>query len=212
MPPPSRKRRLSDIAYKPSGSVRKRLRRNIPSPPPNLVAPSSQEDINSDSDVSPLEIPVSSAPASPRFDHDGDNVPLSPLDLQPYIVPPVTPTHAKSRNQLQTPMTVLLSSPAQLYGRPRIRRSHHNPLANSELRASPIQWEDKQAEIRMKRAATEAVQDLNTKQLEREEVNKAHHLFNSITQPKEEGGLGFRSMKHFADRLFGTDKTVPTGQ
>ncbi|KAJ3912762.1 hypothetical protein F5877DRAFT_53531 [Lentinula edodes] len=56
----------------------------------------------------------------------------------------------------------------------------------------------------MKRAATEAVQDLNTKQLEREEVNKAHHLFNSITQPKEEGGLGFRSMKHFADRLFGT--------
>ncbi|KAJ3963651.1 hypothetical protein EV361DRAFT_813156, partial [Lentinula raphanica] len=56
----------------------------------------------------------------------------------------------------------------------------------------------------MKRAAAEASQELDAKALEREETDRAQKLFHSITSSRDNGGFGFRSMNHFADRLFGT--------
>ncbi|KAJ3748182.1 hypothetical protein EV360DRAFT_57078 [Lentinula raphanica] len=201
MPPAARKRRLSDAAYRASGSIRKRFRHRSPSPLPNEV----QEQELSDLELSPLEIPVSSAPATPQFDGDDDNTPIPPLNLSPVpSIVPVTPSRAQPNQNPETPMSLILNSPLQLRGRPRIRRPHHNPLADSDLRMSPIRWEDRQVGMEMKRAAAEASQELDAKALEREETDRAQKLFHSITSSRDNGGFGFRSMNHFADRLFGT--------
>ncbi|KAJ3824952.1 hypothetical protein F5880DRAFT_1457818, partial [Lentinula raphanica] len=201
MPPPARKRRLSDVSYRPSGSIRKKLRQKSPSPFPDHD-PQPEPDM---AELSPLEIPVSSAPASPQFDGDDDNSPVPALDLSPLPnIIPATPSRARTSSHPETPMSIILNSPMHLRGRPRIRRSHHNPLADSDIRMSPINWENRQVGLQMKQAAVEASQELITKRLEREESDEAHQIFQAITTPRDQGGYGFRSMKHFTDRLFGT--------
>ncbi|KAF9074631.1 hypothetical protein BDP27DRAFT_1316574 [Rhodocollybia butyracea] len=169
MPRASKKRRFSDADYRPSGSVRKKLRQRSPSPPPNLATSSSvgtNRGADTDLYAPVLDMPISSAPASPHFDNDEPDTPIPLLNLQPLPdITPATPRHAQvSPGQPQTPMSVLLSTPTHLRGRPRVRRAHRNPLANTitDLSHAPIQWEDRQAEIQRLKAATKGSQELNT--------------------------------------------------
>ncbi|KAF9073235.1 hypothetical protein BDP27DRAFT_1360438 [Rhodocollybia butyracea] len=182
--PFTKKRRLSDAGYRASGSVRKKLRHRSPSPLP-IPATSSPAGTdrgnNSDSDTPTLDIPISSAPASPQFDNDDPDTPIPLLNLQPLPdITPTTPRHAQvSPGQPTTPMSVLLNTPAHLRGRPRVRRAHHNPLANADLYA-PIQWEDRQAELEMRKATAHASQAFNTNLEARQEATEAQDIFRAV--------------------------------
>ncbi|KAE9388612.1 hypothetical protein BT96DRAFT_1073185 [Gymnopus androsaceus JB14] len=92
-----RKRRGSDTGYRPSGSVRKKMRLDAPAPQPEVAAPPcAQSPALSDNDDIP--VPTSSLPASPRFEDDEEAPPLPPsplLQLSPLPLPalPQTPQH-----------------------------------------------------------------------------------------------------------------------
>lgn len=175
MPFVPRKRRLSDAGYRPSGSVRKKLRHISPSSRPNRVPSSSQTffdmdiDAGSETDRYALEMPVSSAPASPKFDDDNDNIPSSPINLEPLPeIIPATPKRASNNTpKPQTPLSVLIGSPAHLRGRPRIRRSRRNPLADSELRSAPIQWPNQAVMSEMRRETAEKLEEFEVIQEKR---------------------------------------------
>ena len=216
MPPLSRKRRASDAAFVPSGSVRKKLKQDPPPPPPRTQhASTSQvklddEDPQSDSDLE-APIPNSSLPASPVFYNENEDTDIPPFNLNPSpkITSPIqtnfpkTPSRTHTRTLPETPLSVLQTSPVGRRGRVRVKRPHRNPLGDSELRIPAASWVDQGAGKQMAQSVAARLAESEQRK-KQDHATKAQNIFRHITKPEDEGGFGFAEMKDFVEGLFGT--------
>ncbi|KAK7016411.1 hypothetical protein VNI00_018893 [Paramarasmius palmivorus] len=82
-------------------------------------------------------------------------------------------------------------------GRPRTDNPVCNPHGIREFKKTDVEW-----------LAMQAAKKQNEKA--RNEVDKAHNIWNSITQSTDDGGFGFKSMKQFFDSIFGTGTSDTT--
>ncbi|KAE9403204.1 hypothetical protein BT96DRAFT_973819 [Gymnopus androsaceus JB14] len=201
MPPPPRKRRHSDADYKPSGSIRKslkKLRKKPLSPLPQIPCKTAIEGFEADSE---LDDDFSSTRQRPS---------PAPLDLEPppEIIPTTPQRNQDAASRPESLMSVLQDSPAQLRGRPRVRRRRRNPPGSTET----LVRKDKQDEEKMQRdlATSSAAFDakmqtrLDQQEVARDKADKAQNLLCRITMSEDEGGLGFKSKKEFIELLFST--------
>jgi hypothetical protein len=107
----------------------------------------------------------------------------------------------------------VLQTPAELLkkGRPHVHKPHRNPQGQRELQNS-VEWQDKRKEEITRQQIKDASACYAQKVAEREvvmkqkkeEIDRAHLVFQNITTLQDEGGFGFANMKHFLECLFGT--------
>ncbi|KAK7027519.1 hypothetical protein VNI00_015152 [Paramarasmius palmivorus] len=215
------KRNLDEEAYKPSGSVSKKMK-IVHAPPEPQHEPEVDVENTSDLEMPPTRYLTPeptytsiTVPQTPRRHSPGTTFEHFMPSFHPVLSTPIRRANSEAPTA-SSPLSIL-ETPQKLCGpgRPRTDKPVCNPRGIREFKKTDVEWlamqaAEKQSAKDEKRRLAELEQKRLADEKARNEVDKAHNIWNSITQSTDDGGFGFKSMKQFFDGIFGTGTSDTT--